>query len=156
VGLNLNIKKTKVMSTVDKVNFFSDHEDISTVTKTFLVVITNEEIKKRISWSKTAMANLTNTINKIGSFNQHKSQATADKSLSSGAGWVKREADKKTLMKPWTVSRMNEAVTNQDMPKCSLETLATTSKLRLFGHAIHSSVCMKQDLILGLTYGKGK
>jgi hypothetical protein len=46
VGLNWNIRKTTVMSTVDKVNIFSDGEDISTVTKfTFLVVITSEEIK---------------------------------------------------------------------------------------------------------------
>jgi hypothetical protein len=48
------------MSTVDKVNFFLDGEDISTVTNCmFLVVITNEKIKKRISFGQEAMANLT-------------------------------------------------------------------------------------------------
>jgi len=57
------------MSTVEKVNIFSDGEDISTVTNCkFLVVLitndsyTNEETKKKISLSKLAMANLTKTI----------------------------------------------------------------------------------------------
>jgi hypothetical protein len=51
------------MSTVEKVNIFSDGEDIRTVTNKFLVVhltndsYTNEETKKRISLSKPAMAN---------------------------------------------------------------------------------------------------
>jgi hypothetical protein len=57
------------MSTVEKVNIFSDGEDINTVTNyKFLVILitndsyTNEETKKRISLSKPAMANLTNII----------------------------------------------------------------------------------------------
>jgi len=57
------------MSTVEKVNIFSDGEDISTVTNCkFLVVLVtndsyrNEETKKKISLSKLAMANLTKTI----------------------------------------------------------------------------------------------
>ena len=69
VGLNLNLQKTTVMSTVGKVNIFSDCEDSSAVTNyKFLVVLitnvsyTNEETKKRISLSKLAMANLTKII----------------------------------------------------------------------------------------------
>ena len=65
----MNLQKTTVMSTVEKVNIFSDGEDISTVTNCkFLVVLitndsyTNEETKKKISLSKLAMANLTKTI----------------------------------------------------------------------------------------------
>ena len=46
---------------------------------------------------------------------------------------------------------MNTSVTNQIMPKHSLETLATISNLKYFGHIMHSS-----DLILGLTDGIGK
>jgi hypothetical protein len=52
------------MSNVDKVKHFSDGEDISTVTNCkFLVVhitndsYSNEEIKKKISWSKAEMSN---------------------------------------------------------------------------------------------------
>jgi len=43
VGLNFNLQKTTVMSTVEKVNIFSDVEDISTVTnyKFFVVLIIN-------------------------------------------------------------------------------------------------------------------
>jgi len=47
-------------------------------------------------------------------------------------------------------------VTNQIMPKHSLETLATISKLKYFGHIMHSSDCMKKDMMLGLTDGSGK
>jgi len=61
------------MSTVKKVNIFSDGEDISTVTncKFLVVLITNdsyssEETKKRISLSKAAMANLTKIIKDLG------------------------------------------------------------------------------------------
>jgi len=57
------------MSTVGKANIFSDGEDSSTVTNyKFLVVLvtnvsyTNEETKKRIILSKSAMANLTKII----------------------------------------------------------------------------------------------
>ena len=57
------------MSTAEKVNIFSNGEDISTVTnyKFLVVLITNdrytyEETKKRISFSKPAMANLTKII----------------------------------------------------------------------------------------------
>jgi hypothetical protein len=44
VGLNLNIKETTVMKSVEKVNIFSDGEDISTVTnyRFFMVLITND------------------------------------------------------------------------------------------------------------------
>jgi len=43
VGINLNLQKTTVMSTVEKVNIYSDGEDISTVTNyKFLVVLINQ------------------------------------------------------------------------------------------------------------------
>jgi hypothetical protein len=57
------------MNTVEKVNIFSDGEDISTVTNyKFLVFLitndsySNEETKKSISLSKPAMENLTKII----------------------------------------------------------------------------------------------
>jgi len=46
----------------------------------------------------------------------------------------KREQIKERLMIPWRVRRTNASVTNQIMPKHSLETLATISKLKYFGH----------------------
>ena len=57
----MNLEKTTVMSNVEKVNIFSDGEDSSKVTnhKFLVVLITNEETKKRISLSKAAMAHLT-------------------------------------------------------------------------------------------------
>ena len=68
VGLNLNLEKATVKSTVEKVNIFSDRKHISTVTNyKFLVVLitndsyTNEETKK-IRLKKAAMANLTKII----------------------------------------------------------------------------------------------
>ena len=65
----MNLQNTTVMSTVERVNIFSDGEVISTVTnyKFLLVLITNqsytnEETKKRINLCKRAMANLTKII----------------------------------------------------------------------------------------------
>jgi len=55
---------------------------------------------------------------------------------------------KERLMIPWAVRRMNASVTNQIMSKHSLETLATTSKLKYFGHIMQSSDSMRKDLML--------
>jgi ABC-type histidine transport system ATPase subunit len=65
-GLKLNIKKTRVMSTGEQGNILVDGEEIRTVTsyKFSGALITNDgyiydEIKRRISLGKAAMANLT-------------------------------------------------------------------------------------------------
>jgi hypothetical protein len=63
---------------------------------------------------------------------------------------------KERLMIPWTARRMNASVTNQIMPKYSLETLAIIGKLKYIGHTMYSSVSIKKDLISGLTDGRGK
>jgi len=63
---------------------------------------------------------------------------------------------KERVMIPWTVKWINASVTNQIMPKHSLETLATISKLKYFGHIMHSSDSMKKDRMLGLTDCSGK
>ena len=47
---------------------------------------------------------------------------------------------KERLLIPWTVIRMNASVTNQIMPKHSLETLATISNLKYFGHTYNVQV----------------
>jgi hypothetical protein len=49
------------------------------------------------------------------------------------------------------VRRMNASVTNQIMRKHSLETLATISKLKYFGHIMHRSDSNEKYLMLGLT-----
>jgi hypothetical protein len=53
----------------------------------------------------------------------------------------------KRLMVVWAVRRMNGSATNQIMPKHSLETLATISKLKYFGHTADSFDCMKKGLM---------
>jgi len=65
----VSLQKTTVMSSVGKVNTFSDGEDSSTVNNyKFLVVLitndsyTNEETKIRIRFSRPTMANLTKTL----------------------------------------------------------------------------------------------
>ena len=75
----MNLQKTTVMSTVENVNIISD-EDSSTATNNKLLVVlvtndsyTNEETKKRISLSKSAMAKFDKYQKRLGSFNQHKS-----------------------------------------------------------------------------------
>ena len=63
---------------------------------------------------------------------------------------------KERLMIPWGVRRVNASVTGRIVPKHSLETLATISKLKYFGHIMHSSDSMEKELMLGLTDGSGK
>ena len=62
LGLSLNLQKTRVMRTVERVNIFLDGEDnISVIICKFLIVLitnesyTNEEIKRRINLSKPTM-----------------------------------------------------------------------------------------------------
>ena len=64
----MNLQNTTVMSTVERVNIFSDGEDISTVTnyKFLVVLITNDS-----------------------------STSTVDNSLSSSAVWLQRKAEKR-------------------------------------------------------------
>jgi hypothetical protein len=90
------------MSTVEKVNIFSDGEENSTVTNCkFLVVLitndsyTNEETNKRIKLEQSSNGKIDKNHKILGSFNQHKSSAIVDNSLSSSAVWVKRKADKR-------------------------------------------------------------
>jgi len=69
VGLNLNLKKTTVMSTVEKVHIFSGGEDNSTVNKQQVFGGSPHQGQRhqwreqeKMSLSKAAMANLTKTI----------------------------------------------------------------------------------------------
>jgi hypothetical protein len=50
---------------------------------------------------------------------------------------------------------MNASVTNQIMTKHSLETLATISKLKYFGHIMHRSDSMEKDLMLEMADSSG-
>lgn len=50
----------------------------------------------------------------------------------------------------------NASVTKQITPKQSLETLATISKWKYFGHIIHKSDSIEKYLMLGVTNSSGK
>jgi hypothetical protein len=151
VGLNLNIKETTVKSSVEKVNTFSDGEDISTVTnyKFFMVLntsdsYTNEETKKRISFSKPAMGNLTKIIKVLEVSTNRKVKLQQTKAFPAVLCGCKEKQIKGRLIIPWTVRRMNASVTNQIMIKYSLETLSTIRKMKYFGHTIYSSNSMEK------------
>ena len=101
---------------------------------------TNEEIKKRISLTKAAMANLTKIIKYL-----EVSTNTTVKLLQTTVFPVvlfrcKGRQIKERSMIPQTVRGMNASVTNQIMPKHSLETLATISNLEYFGHIMHQAL----------------
>ena len=146
VSLNWNLQKTTVMSTVEKVNIFSDVEHISTVSNyKFLVVLitndsyTNEEPKERVSLSKPAMANLTKIIKGLEVSTNTKVKLLQTTVFPAVLFGCKGKQIKGRLMIPWRVRRMKVSVINQIMPKHSLETLTTISKLKYFGHIKHSS-----------------
>jgi hypothetical protein len=73
VGLKLNIKKTRVMSTGEQANILVEGKEIRTVTsyKFLGALITNDgyihdEIKRRISLGKAAIAKLTKIMKDLG------------------------------------------------------------------------------------------
>jgi hypothetical protein len=68
---------------------------------------------------------------------------------------VQRKEDKRKFVDTIDSKKMTASVTNQIIPKHSLETLATINKLKYFGHIMHISDSVKKDLILGLTDGSG-
>ena len=149
----MNLQKTTEMNTVKKVKFFSDGEDISTVTnyKFLLLLITNdsytnEETNKSISLSRPAMANLTDIKDLAVSTNTKAKllQTTVFPAVLFGC---KGKQIKERLTIPWGVRRVNASVTDRIVPKHSLETLATISKLKYFGLTciMHSSGSMKKD-----------
>ena len=51
---------------------------------------------------------------------------------------------------------MKTSVTNQIIPKHSLEPLTTLSEIQYFGHTMRRSDFMEKDLKLELTGGSGK
>jgi hypothetical protein len=63
---------------------------------------------------------------------------------------------KERLMIPWTVRRMTATMSNQIMPKHSLETLAIISKLKYFGHTMHSSGSIKKRFDIRIDRWQGK
>ena len=69
---------------------------------------------------------------------------------------MQRKAYKSKTDDTMRVRRMNALVTDQIMPKLSLETLVTIRKLKYFGHKIHSSDYMKILFILRLRDDMGK
>ena len=137
------LENTTVMSTVERLNILSEGEDISTVTNyKFLVVLitndsyTNEETKKRISLSKQAMANLTKIIKGLEvSTNTYCRQVFPAVLYGCRGKQIKEK-----LRIHWRVRRMNASVTNQIIPK----PLDTISKLKYFGHIMHSSDSMEK------------
>ena len=159
----MDLEKITVMSTVEKVNIFTDGDDINTITNYKLLVIlitndsyTNEETNKSISLSEPAMANLTDIIKDLAVPTNTKAKLLQTTVFPAVLFGCKGKQIKQRLMIPWGVRRMNASVTDRITPKHSLETLATISKLKYSAHTMHSSDSMKKDLILVLTDGSGK
>jgi len=69
--------------------------------------------------------------------------------------WLQRKEDKRNIED--NMDSNNECyMPNQIMPKNPLETSDTISKLKYFGHTMHSPECMRNVLMLGLTDGSGR
>ena len=82
--------------------------------------------------SKQAMANLTKIMKDLEHSTNTKVKLTVGSIFPALLYGTKGNQIKERLIIPWTEIRMTVSVTNQIMPKHSLETLATISKLKFF------------------------
>jgi hypothetical protein len=60
------------------------------------------------------------------------------------------------LKLPWTAKRTNASMSNHIKPKHSVKALATTIKLKYFGHTLHTSDSQEKSFVLGLTCSRNK
>jgi len=139
MGLNLNLQKTTLMSTVKQVNIFSDGEDISTVTNCKVLVVlitndscTNEETKKRISLSKLAMGNFTKIIKALEVSTNTKVKLLQTAVFTAVLYGCKGKEIKERLMMPWTVRRVHVSVTKHIRPKTLWKLWSPSAILKYF------------------------
>ena len=176
VGLNLNLKKTKVMSTGLPTNFTLRNENIEVVNSYVFLgskVVKDggcgSEIGRRIVLGKTAMAGLGKLMK-----DRDISKTTKVKIINTlvfpvvlygSECWTVKKAERKKidafelwcwrrmLRISWTDKRTNKSILEEIKPSYSLETIVVKHRLSYFGHIIRSKG-MEQDIMLGKVQGR--
>uniref|UniRef100_A0A803TQ47 ribonuclease H n=1 Tax=Anolis carolinensis TaxID=28377 RepID=A0A803TQ47_ANOCA len=178
-GLQLNVKKTKIMATTSIDNWQIEGENVEAVTDfIFLgVKITadadcSQEIRRRLLLGRRAMANLDKIVKSRDITLATKVcivKAMVFPIVTYGCeSWTIRKAERrkidafelwcwrKILRVPWTARRSNQSILQEIMPGCSLEGRILEAKLKYFGHIMRRRESFEKITMLGEMEGKRK
>uniref|UniRef100_A0A803TRD1 Reverse transcriptase domain-containing protein n=1 Tax=Anolis carolinensis TaxID=28377 RepID=A0A803TRD1_ANOCA len=178
-GLQLNIKKTKIMATRPIDNWQIEGENVEAVTDfIFLgVKITadadcSQEIRRRLLLGRRAMDNLdkilkSRDITLVTKVRIVKSMVFPIVTYGCES-WTIRKAERrkkdafelwcwrKILRVPWTARRFNQSIVQEIMPNCSLEGRILEAKMKYFGHIMRRQESLEKTMMLGKMEGKRK
>uniref|UniRef100_A0A803TTW8 ribonuclease H n=1 Tax=Anolis carolinensis TaxID=28377 RepID=A0A803TTW8_ANOCA len=178
-GLQLNVKKTKIMATTPIDNRQIEGENVEAVTDFIFLgaEITadaecSQEIRRRLLLGRRAMANL----DKIGKSRDITLatkvcivKAVVFPIVTYGCkSWTIRKAERrkidtfelwcwrKILRVPWTARRSNQSIIQEIMPGYSLEGRILEAKLKYFGHIMRRQESLEKITMPGKMEGKRK
>ncbi|KAF7252640.1 putative uncharacterized transposon-derived protein F52C9.6 [Varanus komodoensis] len=177
VGLKLNIKKTKIMTSGPLTSWQIDGEEIEVVTDFIFLgsKITadgdcGQESKRHLLLAGEAMANLNSILKSIDSTlptKLHIVKAMVLPVAMYGCEiWTIRKAEcqkieafelccwRRLLQVPWTARQSNRSVPEEINPDCSLEGQIVKMKLKYFVHLMRRKDSLEKTLMLGTIEGK--
>uniref|UniRef100_A0A803T5B0 ribonuclease H n=1 Tax=Anolis carolinensis TaxID=28377 RepID=A0A803T5B0_ANOCA len=178
-GLQLNIKKTKIMATRPIDNWQIEGENVEAVTDFIFLgaKITadadcSQEIRRRLLLGRRAMVNLDKILKSRDITLATKVRivkAMVFPIVTYGCeSWIIRKAERrkidafelwcwrKILRVPWTARRSNQSILQEIMPDCSLEGRILEAKLKYFGHIMRREESLEKIMMLGKMEGKRK
>uniref|UniRef100_A0A803U0M2 ribonuclease H n=1 Tax=Anolis carolinensis TaxID=28377 RepID=A0A803U0M2_ANOCA len=178
-GLQLNIKKTKIMATRPIDNWQIEGKNVEAVTDFIFLgaKITadgdcSQEIRRRLLLGRRAMANLDKILKSRDITLATKVRivkAMVFPIVTYGCeSWIIRKAEprkidtfelwcwRKILRVPWTARRSNQSILQEIMPGCSLEGRILEAKLKYFGHIMRRQESLEKIMMLGEMEGKRK
>ncbi|XP_062824414.1 uncharacterized protein LOC134295527 [Anolis carolinensis] len=178
-GLQLNIKKTKIMATTPIDNWQIEGENVEAMTDFIFLgaKITadadcSQEIRRRLLLGRRAMANLDKIVKSRDITLATKVclvKAMVFPIVIYGCeSWIIRKAEqrkidafelwcwKKILRVPWTTRRSDQSILQEIMPGCSLEGRILEAKMKFFGHIMRRQESLEKIMMLGEMEGKRK
>ncbi|KAF7244514.1 Testis anion transporter 1, partial [Varanus komodoensis] len=177
VGLKLNIKKTKIMTSIPITSWQIDGKEMEVVTDFIFLSsrITadrdcSQEIKRHLLLGRKAMANLDSILKNrdITLLTKvHIVKAMVFSVAMYGSeSWTIRKAERRRieafelwcwrrlLRVPWTARRSNRSVLEEINPDCFLEGQILKMQLKYFGHLMRRKDSLEKSLMLGTIDGK--
>uniref|UniRef100_A0A803TRD7 Reverse transcriptase domain-containing protein n=1 Tax=Anolis carolinensis TaxID=28377 RepID=A0A803TRD7_ANOCA len=175
-GLQLNIKKTKMMPTRLIDNWQIVGENMEAVTD-FIFLGTkitadadcSQEIRRHLLLGRRAMANLDKIVKSRDitlATKVHIVKAMVFPIVTYGCeSWTIRKAEQRKIdafelwkipRVPWTARRSNQSILQEIMPNCSLEGRILEAKMKYFGHIMRRQESLEKIVMLGKMEGKRK
>ncbi|XP_062814690.1 leucine-rich repeat-containing protein 4C isoform X2 [Anolis carolinensis] len=178
-GLQLNIKKTKIMATTPIDNWQIEGENVEVVTDFIFLgakITADADCSQEIRWhlllGRRAMANLDKIVKSRDitlAMKVRIVKAMVFPIVTYGCeSWTIRKAERrkidgfelwcwrKILRVPWTARRSNQSILQEIMPCCSLEGRILEAKLKYFGHIMRRQEKLEKITMLGKMEGKRK